>query len=213
MIRIGLIEDNVFLAKSIRDALDLDEDFVLKFWAKNGQEALDKLEQDKMVEVLIMDIQMPIMSGIEATKIISQLYPHIKILVSTVFDDDDNLFKAIQAGAQGYLLKDETYDVLKQSILDMLDGGGPMSAGIASRALKLLRYANLASAPKENFELTKRETEILEQLCTGLNYQHIADNLVISPKTVRKHIENVYNKLNVHSKIEAVNVARRNRLI
>jgi DNA-binding NarL/FixJ family response regulator len=88
-----------------------------------------------------------------------------------------------------------------------------MSAGIAFKALKLLRHASLPDTDTEQFQLTRRETEILEQLCAGLNYQHIADNLVISPKTVRKHIENVYHKLNVHSKVEAVNVARRNRLI
>lgn len=212
MIKIGLAEDNVFLGKNMSDVLSNTPNYTFKFWAKNGQEVIDQLQEDSNLDVILMDIQMPILNGIEATREINSRYPHIKVLVSTVFDDDDNLFQAILAGASGYLLKDESVEVLYKSIDEMLDGGAPMSPTIAMRALKLLRNPPKETSEVQDFELTKRETEILEHLCHGLSYNQIADNLIISPKTVRKHIENIYQKLNVHSKMDALKVAQKNRL-
>ncbi len=213
MIRVALAEDNVFLAKSVQDILNDDERIELKFWATNGLDLLEKLQQNSMIDVIIMDIEMPQMNGIDATKEICSKYPQIKVLMSTVFDDDDNLFNAIQAGASGYLLKDESGVTLVKSIQDVLEGGAPMSPSVASKTLKLLRAQPISIEPAKNYNLTNRETEILEQLCQGLSYNRIAENLIISPKTVRKHIENVYFKLNVHSKMEALKVAQKNRLI
>jgi len=161
-----------------------------------------------------MDIQMPIMDGIEATRELKQKYPHIKVIVSTVFDEENYIMEAIMAGANGYLLKDERPEKLIEAIREGMDGGAPMSSSVARKALNLIRYGvKDEEASEVNFNLTKRETEILEQLATGLNYNQIAENLFISPGTVRKHIENIYQKLHVHNKVEAVQLAIKNRLV
>ncbi|MCO4818520.1 MAG: response regulator transcription factor [Bacteroidetes bacterium] len=213
MIKVALAEDNVFLGQNMMDQLTAHTDIQFKFWAQNGKSLLDSLASGELVDIVIMDIEMPVMDGIEATTILNQQYPHIKIMISTVFDDDGNLFNAIKAGASGYLLKDEPFDKVLESIKEVMDGGAPMTSSIAMQTLKLLRFNPIHVEQSEDFNLTSRETEILEQLCQGLSYNQIANNLIISPKTVRKHIENVYGKLNVHSKVEALKVAQKNRLI
>ena len=162
-----------------------------------------------------MDIQMPVMDGISATEIVKTKYPHIKIIMLTVFDDAENIFNSILAGADGYLLKDENAEQLYQSIMEINNGGAPMSPSIALKALKLLRNPMEIHPSKStgNFELTKREIEVLEQLSKGLNNNEIGDNLHISPGTVRKHVENTYRKLQVHNKVEAVNLAKKEHII
>lgn len=158
---------------------------------------------------------MPNLNGIEATEIIKQAYPHIKIIMLTVFDNDENIFKAIKAGADGYLLKEINAKDLHDGIVDTLNGGAAMNPSIALKTLKLLRNPididNVQN--QEDVTLTKREIEVLEQLSKGLNYMSISKNLIVSGATVRKHIENIYKKLQVHNKIEAVQKARRNKLI
>ena len=213
MIKVALAEDNVFLGQNMMDQLSSFPNIQFKFWAQNGQSLLDQLSKGDLVDLIIMDIEMPVMDGIQATAEVSQNYPHVKVMISTVFDDDDNLFNAIKAGANGYLLKDEPIEKVLQSINEVMDGGAPMTSSIAMRTLKLLRAQPTELEPIKEFSLTGRETEILEQLCKGLSYNQIAENLIISPKTVRKHIENVYGKLNVHSKLEALKIAQKNRLV
>ena len=132
----------------------------------------------------------------------------------TVFDNDENIFNAIKAGADGYLLKDVNPHELFNGIVDTLNGGAAMNPSIALKTLKLLRNpVDFDQIPKEDIHLTNREVEVLEQLSKGLSYKVIADNLFLSPSTVRKHIENIYSKLQVHSKLEAVQKAKRNNLI
>lgn len=212
-IRIAIAEDNSFLLKAILEKLSFYPDLEVKFHAFNGQEFLEKLEQDSNIQVILMDIEMPKMNGIETVAQVSQKYPQIKTIMLTVFDDDENIFRSIQAGANGYFLKEVDPPTLYQGIQDTLDGGAAMTPSIALKALKLLRNPPSFEEPKEELSLTKRETEILEQIAKGLNYNQIGENLFISPKTVRKHIENIYQKLQVHSKLEAVQKAVKNRII
>ncbi len=217
MIRIALAEDNPFLAKSIQDKIALfSNELTFKFHAPNGKLMLEGLEKDKHVDVILMDIQMPEMDGIEATRIINQRYPQYKVMMLTVLDDDDHIFRAIQAGANGYLLKDESPEVLLNSIKDLMAGGASMSAGVALKALKLLRNPMTdleQNSADEEFVLSDRELDVLTHLSKGFGYKQIAENLFISPSTVRKHIENIYIKLQVHSKLEAVQKAQKHRLI
>lgn len=133
----------------------------------------------------------------------------------TVFDDDENIFKAIQAGADGYLLKEVNAQDLYNGIKETMEGGAAMTPSIAMKTLKLLRNPlDLKSSLElDNVKLTAREVEVLEQLSKGLSYSLIADNLVLSVGTVRKHIENIYKKLQVHNKLEAVQKAKKNNLI
>lgn len=216
MIKIALAEDNTFLAESIREKISFFGDLQLKFWAKNGIDLLNQLNNHANIDVILMDIQMPEMDGIEATSKVKEKYPQIRIIMLTVFDDENNVFKSIQSGANGYLLKDENAEIIYNGIREIMDGGAPMTPSIALKALKLLRNpldTKIKEQSKEKYELTQRETEVLEQLSKGLNYHEISKNLFISPATVRKHIENIYRKLQVRNKLEAVNLAKKERLI
>lgn len=212
-IKLAIAEDNSFLLKAILEKLALFPDVEVKFHAVNGLELLYKLESDSNVHLILMDIEMPKMNGIEAVEKVVQKYPQIKIIMLTVFDNDEHIFKAIQAGAHGYFLKEVDPPTLHQGILDTLEGGAAMTPSIAMKALKLLRNPPNFEQPKEEISLTAREIEILEQTSKGLNYNQIGENLFISPKTVRKHIENIYAKLQVHNKMEAVQKAVKNRII
>lgn len=212
-IKIAIAEDNNFLLKAILEKLSFFEEIEVKFCAYNGIELLQKLEIDQNVHVILMDIEMPKMNGIETVSLVSQKYPQIKIIMLTVFDDDEHIFKAIQAGANGYFLKEVDPKTLHQGIMDTMEGGAAMTPPIAMKALKLLRNPPDFSEPVEEIKLTAREIEILEQTSKGLNYNQIGENLFISPKTVRKHTENIYQKLQVHSKLEAVQKAVKNRII
>lgn len=216
MIKVSIAEDNSLLAKSIQEKIGFFADQLrFKYRAINGQDMLSRLAEDSNLDVILMDIQMPEMDGIEATKIITQRYPHIKIIMLTVLDDENHIFQAIQAGANGYILKDEPPQKLMDGIMEILQGGAPMSAGIALKALRMLRnpLENTEDTVLENIELSLRETEVLQHLSKGFDYKQIADNLHISPSTVRKHIENIYQKLQVHNKVEAVQKAQKQRLI
>lgn len=215
-IKIAIVDDNSFLINAIKEKLSFFEDVVFKYAANNGKEMLQKLEQDKNIDVVLMDIEMPIMNGIEATLEIKKRYPQIKIIMLTVFDNDENIFNAIKAGADGYLLKDVDPNSLYQGIQETLSGGAAMTPSIAMKTLKLLRnpfQSEENTNETEEIKLSAREIDVLEQLSKGLSYTIIAENLFLSPSTVRKHIENIYSKLQVHSKLEAIQKAKKNNLI
>lgn len=212
-IKLAIAEDNSFLLKVILDKLSLYPDLEVKFHGFNGLELLDKLDKDSNVHLILMDIEMPKMNGIEAVEKVAQKYPQIKVIMLTVFDNDEHIFKAIQAGAHGYFLKEVDPPTLHQGIIDTLEGGAAMTPSIAMKALKLLRNPPNFEEAKEEINLSAREIEILEQTAKGLKFHQIGENLFISPKTVRKHIENIYAKLQVHNKMEAVQKAVKNRII
>ena len=214
-IKIAIVDDNSFLITSVNEKLSFFEDLDFKFSALNGSDLLVKLESNHNIDLILMDIEMPVLNGIEATEIVKQKYPHIKIIMLTVFDNDENIFNAIKAGADGYLLKDVNAKDLHDGIVETLNGGAAMNPSIAMKTLKLLRNPlNIENeSDKEDIKLTPREVEVLEQLSKGLSYNLIAENLILSTGTVRKHIENIYKKLQVHNKLEAVQKAKRNNLI
>ncbi len=215
-IKIAVVDDNPQIAYTIKEKIEhTTEDIECKYIAKNGKELLALLQKDSAIDVILMDIEMPVMDGILTTEQLSSLYPEIKIIMLTVFDDDEKIFRAIQAGAMGYLLKDETSEEIIRGIRMILAGGAPMTPTIAAKALNILRNPPIImqSTCEESVMLTKREIEILELLRDGLDYKKIADKLFISPATVRKHIEHVYEKLQVHNKMQAVQKAIKSRLI
>lgn len=214
-IKIGIVDDNHFLIRAIQEKLSFFEDLTVKFTASDGSDCLKRLEASHNIDLILMDIEMPVMNGIEATLSIKSRYPHIKIIMLTVFDNDENIFNSIKAGADGYLLKEVNAKDLHQGILETLNGGAAMNPSIALKTLKLLRNPVIAeNRPEaEEIRLSVREIEVLEQLSKGLNYNVIAENLFLSPSTVRKHIENIYTKLQVHNKLEAIQKARSNNII
>lgn len=214
-IKIAIVDDNSFLIHTVKEKLSFFEDLEFKFSANSGSDLLNKLDQNPNLDLILMDIEMPVLNGIETTVIVKNKFPHIKIIMLTVFDNDENIFNAIKAGADGYLLKEINAKDLHDGIVETLNGGAAMNPSIALKTLKLLRnpiaIENLKD--KEDIQLTPRETEVLEQLSKGLNYIKIAENLILSTGTVRKHIENIYKKLQVHNKLEAVQKAKKNNLI
>ena len=214
-IRTAVIDDNNFLIRSVKDRLSFFGDITISFTANNGLECMEKLGENRIIDLILMDIGMPRQNGIETTALVKQKYPQIKIIVLTVFDDDENIFNAIQAGADGYLLKDTEPQALYDAIIQTMEGGAVMTPSIAMKALNLLRspLPSQTGEEEETIKLTSREIEVLEQLSTGLPYTSIAENLIVSPPTVRRHIENIYRKLQVHSKTEAIALAKKKRFI
>lgn len=219
-IKIAIAEDNKIIARSLMEKLSIFTDNVeIKYVAKDGIELLNKLKLDNDIDLILMDIEMPVMDGIQATYEVKNLYPQIKILILTVFDDDEKIFKAIQNGASGYLLKEETPESILNSIKIVMEGGATMSPSIATKILNMLSHAELKSSiikkqeTTENFDLSEREIEVLEKLKLGKDYKEIASELFISPSTVRKHIENIYLKLQVHNKMQAVQKAIQHNII
>ena len=214
-LKVAIVDDNSFLIHAVKEKLSFFEDIVVKHTAVNGSDLLTKLESNHNVDLILMDIEMPVLNGIETTAIVKQKYPQIKIIMLTVFDNDEHIFNAIKAGADGYLLKEINPELLYNGIKETLNGGAAMNPSIALKTLKLLRNPQQIEnvKDKEEISLSNREVEVLEQLSTGLSYTAIADNLFLSPSTVRKHIENIYKKLQVHSKIEAVQKAKNYKII
>lgn len=215
MIKVAVVDDLKNVRQTVVSKIQLSKDMQVVFEAKNGKEILHEMMKGLKADVIIMDIEMPEMDGIEATEKIVARYPDQKILMCTVFDDDSNLFNAICAGAKGYLMKDEKPERIHRAIFEAIEGGSAMSPAIALKALNLIKRATplVKKEVSNDHNLTPRELEMLEQIASGLSYEQVADSKGISYGTVRKHLENVYRKLDVHNKLEAVNKAKDQGLI
>ncbi len=207
-IRVALIEDDDQLKLMYGKIISQADGLELAALFNSCETALEDLD-DILPHVILMDIGLPGMDGIEGTHKIKTLYPSIDIIMLTIYDDDDKIFRSICAGASGYILKNAQTGDFIQSIRD-IQFGSPMSAPIARRVLNLVRQ--YVPAPTDIFKLTKREMDILQRLVEGDSDKQIADRLFISPHTVNSHLKRIYEKLHVHSKAQAVMKAFRNRL-
>ncbi|MCO5259239.1 MAG: response regulator transcription factor [Crocinitomicaceae bacterium] len=214
IIKIAIAEDIHKIAEALKEKIELAVEFKVVDTLTNGADMIKRLENNHAVDVIMMDINMPIMDGVQATEIISNRWPHIKIIMCTVFDDEQNVFDAIMAGASGYLLKDESPAKVHKAIYEAMEGGAPMNPMIAKKALTLIKKGKPSDVKDvADYELTKREMDVLEQIAKGLSYDQIAENLFISYGTARKHVENIYKKMRVHNKIEAIDKAKKSGLI
>ena len=215
MTHVALVEDNIFSRKALEEKLSAFDDIHIVFTAHNGQDALEKAEKNPNIDLILMDIEMRGMNGIEATSVIKRKYPDIKIVMVTIYDNDDYIFNAIQAGADSYILKETKAGKIYETIQDTLNGGAVMSPSVAMKTLQLLKKPLPVTYVQETSGvfLSERETEILEHLSRGSTNKKIAERLFISPFTVKRHIENIYLKLQAHNRIELLEKARRNRLI
>ena len=206
MIKIGLVEDNSQLGQDIRDKLALGKELTIIWEERDGSLALKTMELGDLPDVILMDISMPGMDGIETTRLAKEKYPNLKILMLTVMDDEKKLFEALKAGASGYLLKEIKPHLLINAIDDVLEGGLPLSPSLASMALKYLKGKpkTQESLSPGMEKLSKRELEVLIWLKKGMSVRQIGEQLFISDRTVRKHLEHIYEKLQVHSGKEAI---------
>jgi DNA-binding NarL/FixJ family response regulator len=173
------------------------------------EEALDRVKQD-MPDVVLCDIGLPGMSGIEGIRILKERYPNLLLLMLTVYDDDERIFDALCAGACGYMLKRTSPARLLESLKEAVTGGAPMSPEVASRVITLFR--EIRPPERADYELTPHESRLLKLLVEGHNYTTAAEELRVSFNTVKFHMRHIYEKLQVHSKSEAVAKAMRERL-
>ncbi len=209
MIKVAVAEDNTFLADSLRQKLELFPEIKLKYIAQNGEELVNYLKEDSNIDIILMDIQMPKMDGIEATREVTNKYPHIKTIMLTVMDSEKLIYESLQAGATGYLLKESKALEIYQSIENTVNNGAALSPSIALKAINFIKNPASVGQEKKSHNLTSREEEVLIHLSKGLSNNDISLNLNISVHTIRKHIENIYRKLEVGNKIEAVQLANK----
>ena len=211
-IKIAIVEDSKTLQERFAEGFELDGSFNIVGKFSNGESILYWLENAKrenLPDIILMDIEMPKKTGIEATLEIKQKYPDLDIMMLTVFEDDNKIFDSIQAGASGYMLKDEPFETIVKAVKELYDGGAPISRSIARKVLSLLQKGPEKSG-KENklydpeILLSTRELELLDGLVNGGSYTSLAKELFISPHTVKTHIKNIYKKLHVHNRAEAV---------
>jgi len=168
--------------------------------------------RDTTPDIVLMDIGMPGIDGIEAVKILREKYPDIKILMQTIFEENEKIFQSILAGASGYILKNTPSARIMEAIKETYEGGAPMSPSIATKVLKMV--IQQPSNPSENsFKLSEREKDVLSYLVRGMSYKMVADACLISIDTVRVHIRSIYEKLHVHSKGEAIAKAIKGNIV
>jgi DNA-binding NarL/FixJ family response regulator len=196
-----IIEDDTEIRNGYSFLIDYSQEFTCISF-RTAEEALIQINNDKP-DFILMDVNLPGMSGIECTQHIKKMHPEILIMMFTVYENNENIFKALEAGASGYILKQSTPAELLDALRQLKAGGAPMSTSIAR---KVVSSFSKSSNPKENqYNLSEREKEILNLLAGGFRYKDIADKLFISVSTVRSHVFNMYEKLHVHNRTEALN--------
>jgi DNA-binding NarL/FixJ family response regulator len=209
-VKILIYDDNEALRLSMEALITEQPDFELLAAMPNAETVTADIQELKP-DVILMDIDMPVVDGVQAVKNIRRINKHIPIVMLTVFDDDENIFNAVCAGASGYILKRYATEEIPGAIRDVLTGGAPMTGSVARKVLQMVPQAK--NGEQEKSDLSKKEIEILQLLVNGYSYKMIAAELKISIDTVRFYIKKIYDKLHVHSATEAVSKALKDRLI
>lgn len=206
LIKVSIVEDLDDIREAMRVLINGSDGFECIHVYADAEDALEGMP-GKNIDVVLMDINLPGKNGIECMKSLKPSMPETQFMMCTVYDDDDHIFNALQSGAAGYILKRTSPAQILEAILDLKEGGSPMSSEIARRVVNSMQKNQKTS---ETIDLlTKRESEILDYLAKGYLYKEIANELFISKETVKKHIHNIYDKLHVQNRTEALNKAFR----
>ena len=209
-IKVAVFDDNADRRESLKLLVNKKEDMACVGVFTDCTDIVDKL-LGLNADVVLMDIDMPGMNGIEGVKQICEFFPDTRIIMQTVFEDEEKIFASILAGADGYILKKTPSAKLIEGIREVMEGGAPMTASVAKQVLRFFHQQQ--SLKKPEFDLTKREKEILSLLVDGMSYKMIADKCNITFFTVNMHMKNIYEKLHVHSATEAVAKAIRQKIV
>jgi len=214
-LKILIVDDHALFRRGIQMVLEQEDGIEVVGEATDGQEAVEKAEE-LMPDVVLMDVRMPKRSGIEATSAIREAIPHAKILMLTVSDEEEDLYEAIKAGASGYLLKEISTEDVADAIRSVWTGQSRISPAMASKLLNEFQAMSKRAEERENVHsprLTEREMEVLRLVAKGMNNRDIAKELFISENTVKNHVRNILEKLQLHSRMEAVVYAVREKLL
>ena len=201
-IRVAIFEDNSNLRRGLFNLLESNDGFVCAGAFGNCERVIENIEES-LPDVILMDIELPGINGIEAVKKIRGTYPDLKIMMETIFEDDEKIFQSICAGANGYILKTTPPAEILKAIKEIHEGGSAMSPIIATKVLRMFKNT-VSGETDDSYQLSGREKEILKYLVEGMSYKMVAANCFISIETVNSYIKNIYKKLQVHSKSEAV---------
>ncbi|MGV6830546.1 MAG: response regulator [bacterium] len=204
-IQVIIIEDNEPLAQGFKTIINKTNNYEVVGLYSNCEDAISQLKNDKP-KIILMDIELPGMNGVEGTKKIKTKYPEIEIIIVTVYENSETVFDALCAGASGYLSKNASRFELVTSLDEVLEGGAPMSINIAKMVVNSFRKSTSSI-------LSERETEVLTLLASGKSYNSVAEALFISVNTIRFHVKNIYEKLQVNTKEEAISKANKDRII
>jgi DNA-binding NarL/FixJ family response regulator len=211
MILVGIIEDDEQIRKGVQTFLNRQENFVCEYSYGSVEEFLKNITSVNIPNVLIMDLGLPGMSGIEGIKLIKEKYSDVDIIVFSVYNDSRRIFDSLCAGATGYLLKNTPLEEIKEGIELLSKGGSPMSPQIARKVIEHFSQSNTKKKEPQS-PLSAKEKEIVIGLVDGLSYKLIADRMDISIETVRFHIKNIYRKLHVHGKAEVISKSLRGEI-
>jgi DNA-binding NarL/FixJ family response regulator len=211
-IKVMIVDDHLIVREGLRQLLELEGDIQVVAEASSGAECLQLLERHRP-DLILMDVRMPGISGIETTRLICEKYPNVKVIVLTIYDDDQYVKEAIQAGAMGYVLKKVNREDLVNVIKQVTQGGAFLDPAVTSKVFDYVKRGKTGDRVWEKARLTRRELDILSGLQMGRSDHDIASTLHLSEHTVRSHLKNIYKKLNVSSRSQAVLKAVRERII
>jgi DNA-binding NarL/FixJ family response regulator len=207
---IWIVEDSQAFASSLAELINTTDDLFCEHVYHRCEDALERIEEGALPDIILMDIGLPGMNGIEGIRRVKTLAPAVQVIMLTVFEDNENIFHAISAGASGYLHKSATLDAIIDSLKSILVGGAPVNPQIA---MKILAMFARAGETKPDYGLSSREKEVLQHLVDGLSKRQIADKLFVSQNTIDTHLRNIYAKLQVNSKVSAVTKALKERIL
>lgn len=201
MISVIIVEDNADIQLLLRSIVNRHDDYTCVDVVSTGADALKKIPE-LLPDVVLMDIGLPDISGIDCVRKLKTQCPNVEFIMCTIYDEDEKVFQSLEAGANSYILKKSKPELLLTAIREVFEGGSPMSSDIAR---KIVAKMQRQGQPRDDYGITPREKEVLTMLAKGLTYLETADQLFISVKTLKKHIYNIYEKLHVHNKVEALN--------